>query len=238
MTTAAAALLAVSIPVYLSAASPPALMFWAWERPGDLRELPKSAGAAFLAVSIHLRDGGVRAVPRFQPLQLPPGAFRMAVIRIDASSPALSAAQRKDAIDIIVDAVRTTRPDALQVDFDARVSERPFYAALLRELRAKLPPGLYLSITALVSWCGPNSWLDRLPVDEVVPMTFEMGAATAATETLLRTGGSFQNPACRGSIGVSLRDLPLRPQNFRRTYVFAYEDWTGPLTRSVLSRFR
>src|SRR5260370_27588787 len=102
--------------------------------------------------SIHLRDGGARAVPRFQPLQLPPGAFRMAVIRIETSSPTLSTTQRKEAVDIIVDAVRTTRPDALQVDFDARVSERPFYAALLRELRAKLPHGFFLAITPLVSW--------------------------------------------------------------------------------------
>src|SRR6478672_6345623 len=110
-------LLAASI-CCLSAASPPPLMFWAWERPGDLRGLPNSAGAAFLAVSIHLHDGAVRAVPRFQPLQLSPGAFRMAVIRIDAARPALSATEQHAAVGMILDAVRATRPDALQIDFD------------------------------------------------------------------------------------------------------------------------
>jgi hypothetical protein len=213
-------------------------MFWAWERPGDLRGLPKSAGAAFLAISIQLRDGAVRAVPRFQPLQLSPGAFRMAVVRIEAARPALSATEQHAAVGMILDAVRATRPDALQIDFDARVSERPFYSSLLHELRTKTPEGLFLSITALVSWCGAKSWLDALPVDEVVPMTFEMGSATASAETLLRTGGNFENPACRGSIGISMRDLESRPKNFRRTYVFAYEDWTASLMKFVLARFR
>jgi hypothetical protein len=231
---------ALLMPVYLSAAAPPSLMLWAWERPGDLRGISKTAGVAFLASSVYLRDGGARVVPRFQPLQLTPGTYRLAVVRIEAQGPIhpLTANQRKAAVDAIVDTVRIIQPDGLQIDFDARASERPFYASLLRELRARVGARLFLSMTALVSWCGGKSWLDELPVDEVVPMSFEMGPAGAATETLLRSGGQFDDPACRGSIGISVRDLPLKLRNYHRIYVFAYEDWTGSLARSVLAQLQ
>jgi hypothetical protein len=238
----------VAIPLFLGpalctslhAAAPPPIMLWAWERPGELRALPTSVGVAFLAATIHLRNGCVQVVPRFQPLQLEPGAYRMAVTRIEssASTKPLSATQRKAVVEAIADVVRSTRPDALQIDFDARASERAFYAAVIRELRPKIGTNFFLSVTALVSWCGENSWLNGLPVDEVVPMTFEMGAASASTETLLRSGGDFENELCRGSIGVAAGDISLRPRHYRRTYVFAYQDWTGPLARSVLAQLK
>jgi hypothetical protein len=238
----------VAIPLFLGAAlctslhaaAPPSIMLWAWERPGELRPLPASIGVAFLAATIHLRDGSVQVAPRFQPLRLEPGAYRMAVTRIEssASPKPFSAIQRKAVVEAIADVIRSTRPDALQIDFDARASERAFYAAVIRELRTKVGTSLFLSITALVSWCGANSWLTGLPVDEVVPMTFEMGAASASAETLLRSGGDFENELCRGSIGMAAGDISFRRHHYRRIYVFAYEDWTGPLARSVLAQVK
>ena len=50
-------------------------------------------------------------------------------------------------------------PVALQIDFDARRSQRAFYRALLDQVRARTAPGGFLSITALVSWTGKRSWL-------------------------------------------------------------------------------
>ncbi len=58
---------------------------------------------------------------------------------------------------------------AIQVDFDPTTSQRTFYAAVLKELRPQLPPGMPLSVTALVSWCADQSWLATLPADEAVP---------------------------------------------------------------------
>ena len=63
---------------------------------------------------------------------------------------------------------------ALQVDFDAKRSERGFYAALLRSLRSQMPPQLPLSIAALASWCSNDDWISGLPIDEAVPMLFRM----------------------------------------------------------------
>jgi hypothetical protein len=217
-------------------------MLWAWERASDLRGLPHDAGVAFLASTITLVGGEVEVWPRFQPLQLTPGAFRMAVIRIRTipdSRLSLTVKQRRATVDAIVDTVRIVRTDALQLDFDARASEKSFYAALIRGVRESLGPNRFLSITALVSWCGASStWLNTLPVDEVVPMTFEMGSGTAAIETMLRSGGNFENPRCQDSIGISSRDVPVRARGYRRVYVFQYDDWTEALVGSVLDRFR
>jgi len=224
----------------ISAAPPPALMLWAWERPGDLRSLPPSAGVAFLAASIYLNDGAIRTVPRFQPLRLAPQTHRMAVVRFETppTPQPFSAQQRHAAAQAVLDTIRATHPNALQLDFDARASERSFYAALIRELRPQLDPNLFFSITALVSWCDSPSWIDHLPVDEVVPMAFEMGSATAATETFLGSGAEFRNPLCRSSLGISLRESPTRTPAHRRTYVFSYNDWTSQLARSVVTRFQ
>ena len=213
-------------------------MLWAWERPGDLQALPKTAGVAFLAATLDLRDGTVRTILRRQPLRIKAGAFRMAVIRIEATHipKGLTPTQQTQAVESMLDVFRAVKPDAVQIDFDALVSQRAFYTNLLRELRARLAPGTFLSITALVSWCGSKSWLAGLPVDEIVPMTFEMGRSAASAETRLRSGGRFENPLCQASIGIAAQDLDVRPRSYSRTYVFVYENWTGDLVRSLVGR--
>src|SRR5437016_1872857 len=154
-------------------------MLWAWEVPQDLRFLrTPGVGVAFLATSLLLRDDTVLVRRRMQPLLISPETSVMAVVRIESDArhrPLLSIRQRTRTVDLIHDLIQTTRVSAVQIDFDARQSERGFYGLLLRDLRARLRNSTFLSITALVSWCGPTSWLRRLPVDEIVPMVFRMG---------------------------------------------------------------
>jgi hypothetical protein len=237
------AALVLMVAAGLSAAAPPPVMLWAWERPGDLRAAPANVGVAFLASTVVLDPGTVRVVPRRQSLRTEPNMFRMAVVRIEAHGPVSVATQLRPTVDAIADTVRITRATAIQLDFDALASQRAFYAALIRQVRAALGPKYWLSITALVSWCGAESWLDGLPVDEVVPMAFEMGDAGAAVQTLLRSGGQFENSTCRASIGLSLNDFSLnqashRARGYRRIYLFAYREWSGDLVRSVMGQLQ
>ncbi len=218
---------------------PPPVMLWAWERPTDLRSLQPSTGVAFLASTISLINGEVQVTPRFQPLLLTPVTFRMAVVRIQTASGGrpLILAQRRDAVQAVVDTARITRVRAVQLDFDARSSERPFYEALIRDVRSALGNDYYLSMTALVSWCDATSkWIEALPVDEIVPMTFEMGGAGPAIETRIRSAGYLEHPRCRESIGISADDVAARPGKYRRVYAFSYSPWTRALVDAVLRR--
>ena len=213
-------------------------MLWAWERPTDLSSLPARAGVAFLASTITLSAGKTAVTPRFQPLAVSPATFRMAVVRIEGPvvPVALTQVQRERTAAAIVETARLLKAAALQVDFDARASERAFYAAVLKDVRQALGPHQFLSITALVSWCGaPQTWINSLPVDEVVPMAFEMGTGAPAAETLLRSGGHFPNPRCQAAIGVSTEGLALTKGAYTRRYIFPYGEWTETLLRSVLT---
>lgn len=114
---------------------------------------------------------------------------------------------------------------ALQVDFDATDSQRGFYAGVLRDVRSQMPVGMPLSMTALVSWCGPHSWLHGLPVDEAVPMLFRMGGPRRLS------AGSYRlvEPMCRSSRGVAT-DEPwpadlARLDAATRVYLFAPQPW-------------
>ncbi len=208
-------------------------MLWAWEKPADLRFLkPADAGVAFFAAHLFLQpDGGVRSQLRAQPLLLTPGLYRMAVVRLDTQKrPPLSAKQRETAAQMVEEAYRITKADALQIDFDAPESAYPFYRALLADIRRRLGPKVFVSMTALVWWCGPRSWLTDLPVDEIVPMAFTSGKPA-----------EFAAPQCRGSIGLRLGISERPPKLPSRVYVFLggeIKSWNAKSFDRLQNEFR
>jgi hypothetical protein len=208
----------------------PERVLWAWEEPEDLHTLPTNVGVAYLAETYLLTDH-ITVLPRRQPLYPAPGAPLIAVVRIEtrpgfADTPALRLALAERL------AYYGTRTDirALQLDFDATQSQQPFYRSVLGLLRPQLPPTLPLSITALVTWCGPHSWLHTLPIDEAVPMEFRMGGPRAmAFASSTRPTYAITEPLCRTSLGLST-DEPwpasvstLNPST--RVYLFAPRPW-------------
>ncbi len=223
-------------------ANTPAIFLWAWERPEDLRYLDtKTAGVAYLSGTITLRGDDTIIVPRLQPLRVASGASMSGVVRIETDagfSPSLSNGQRKAAVEGILRL--TYRPGAAgcQVDFDAVQSQRGFYAALIRDLRRRLPGDWRLSITALASWCLDDDWIAGLPVDEAVPMLFRMGPDGPGIRRRLQSGSDFQDRACRTSAGVST-DEPLPPlRRGRRVYIFHPKPWTEASARAIIGQVR
>jgi len=114
----------------------------------------------------------------------------------------------------------------LQIDFDAVVSERAFYRGLLLDLRGALPAGTGLSMTALASWCLGDPWIADLPVDEAVPMLFEMGVDEGEVTEVLSRRGDFTARICRHSAGVSTREALTGLPRGRRVYWFDYQPWS------------
>lgn len=232
-------------------AAPPKVMFWSWYEADDFRPMEKSgAGVAYRALSVEF-DGrdDVWAAPREIPVRIPAKMYRMAVIRFDDRSDpgekaAYSPRQRELAVKMIVEMAALAQPQGLQIDFDAPKSAWPFYRQLLSEVRARIAPDIFLSVTALVSWCTDSqSWMAGLPVDEIVPMVFDMGRPTNAVVTLLRGGDPFAFGGCRGSIGVetSLRGgiHEVEPRAGQRAYFFAeYDKWSPELAAGAQKAFR
>lgn len=220
----------------------PGIMLWAWERPEDLRFIDsKAVGVAFLSWTCRLKGGEVLRRPRLSPLQVPPGAILEAVVRIECDAyqpPALSAHQMQELIEIIGRAARIDGVRALQIDFDARRSQRAFYKELLQKLRGVLPEQLVLSITALSSWCMYDSWVSGLPVDEIVPMVFRMGIDHDRIHSDLRKHGGFIAPRCGRSIGISTDERIPAGVSGRRLYVFHPARWSQTAFLSILKRVK
>lgn len=213
----------------------PQKILWAWERPEDLTFLaPPEHGVAFLAQTIYLEKERVSPRSRRQPLEIAPGSYVIAVTRIETAKgtferPAFSHEMSEEIVAIILQTLSLPNVRAIQIDFDATVSERNFYRAMMRDLRARLPAETPLTMTALASWCAGDTWLGDMPVDEAVPMVFQMGADKEKIANYLRNGNDWAEPLCRSSYGISVEEdrfEGMRPG--RRLFLFKNSSWKRP----------
>ena len=220
----------------------PQIVLWAWERPEDLSFIdPRVVGIAFLAKTLYLRGEEVAVRPRLQPVQVPTRTALMAVTRIESDlfkPPAFSPVQRAKVVSAIEQLTHIPAIAAIQVDFDARASERAFYRDLLSDLRRQLPSTIGLSITALASWCFYDNWLSGLPVDEVVPMLFRMGVDRQQIVFHLNAGADFRPALCRQSVGVSTDEPRPRLPAGRRVYIFHPRSWSQEAVHGILQEVR
>jgi hypothetical protein len=163
----------------------------------------------------------------------------IAVTRIESSKdgtkrPGLSSDMVNKVTGLIRSTLELPNVKAIQIDFDAVASEREFYRSLMIELRKQLPAGTPLTMTALASWCTGDAWFNDFPVDEAVPMVFQMGADEENIKTFLRNGNDWREPMCRGSYGFSVEDqlnFDVRPD--RRIYYFKNSSWRADDLRAL-----
>ncbi len=220
----------------------PHIILWAWERPEKLDFInPGKVGVAFLAKSLYLRSEKVVARPRLQQLDVPAGTPLVAVARIESDrseSPSLSNDQMKRAVSELTELARLPGVVAVQVDFDATLSERAFYRDLLNNLRNQLPASTGLSITALASWCKGDNWLANLPVDEAIPMLFRMGADRPNILSSIASGEDFSSRPCQQSSGISTDEPLSRLPASQRIYVFNPNPWSLNAVQKIMERYQ
>jgi hypothetical protein len=219
----------------------PPLMLWAWDRDDDLRMIdPRDTGVAWLAATVTLRGETATVVPQHNPLALPAGASRVAVVHVEsdrAEPPDLSATQLQRFVEVLAAVAAEVPHQVLQVDYEAPVSQRTFFIDAIAALRRRLPPGA-LSVTALASWCLNESWTSALATDEVVPMLFRMGYDGRRAQARFAAGGDFRDRACRSSLGIATDELPTALPSGRRIYVFNPHRWSEETYRTVRTRIR
>jgi hypothetical protein len=206
----------------------PRVILWAWESPQDLSFLnPRDVGVAFLAPTVLLQDGQAHIRPRFQPLHVPPGTALMAVVRIESQG-ALPTVQ--SACSLVSEPATLAGVRALQIDYDAKFSERAFYRDLLHCVRGRI--SLPLVITALASWCQYDDWMRDLPVNDATPMLFRVGPDR------YRPGSEFRIRLCQSSFGISIDEPIAKLPRGKRLYIFHPGPWTQIDYRNALEGVR
>lgn len=208
----------------------PARMVWAWERKEDLRWLPTGVGVAFVATTVELSGADSHATARANPLLVRPDTRLLPVVHVDASwrlPPELNAAQKEMVVTQVLRAAQASGGyPVVQLDFEVRRSQRAFLQEVVTEIRKRLPRETALSITALASWCLGDYWLNQMPADEIVPMTFRMGFDQQAIRNQLFQHRQFAWPNCKNAIGYA-SDEPIFPTTASRSYYFSPQAWTA-----------
>jgi hypothetical protein len=219
----------------------PPLVLWAWDRDDDFSFIDnRDTAVAYLAATVTLRGETVFLTPRHNPLILPKGTRLVAVAHVEIDRhepPIMSDAQARDFAETLA-ALRENLPgEFLQIDFEARSSQRNFFVKAVVALRQRLPNAV-LSATALTSWCLHERWTEALAVDEVVPMFFRMGPDRRRIREYFADGGDFRSANCRTSIGVATDELPPAIPSGRRIYAFSPRRWNAETYATLRERIR
>lgn len=223
----------------------PNKVIWAWQRPENLQFInPQEFGVAYLACRALLTENKVVYHWRNQSLRLPDKIAVAPTIRIDVdtkNAPKLNDEQIESLLKVIEQIAHRPGIAEIQIDFDARVTEREFYRKLLNALRQRIP-GTPISITALASWCLFDSWIKDLPVDETIPMMFSLGQEREKILYYFKTHKSFLFEGCCKSLGISIEDaevngimIPLVKERKIpvRIFVFSKTAWNEKKIQSV-----
>lgn len=196
--------------------------WWYWDRPAaQLPPLPPDVGAAVVVKHVYFSGERVIQISRRSALNLPKSAIIIPVVHVevDPARPFAGSVAQRDALrDAVVNAAQRGHPSWVQLDFEARRSQREFWRASVLSIRARLPAGVRLSVTALASWCYGDRWLGDTPVDEVVPMYFRLGATRA--EFVTRSRGGVEEARCASAYGVADDEPPWPVVLSGRRYVF------------------
>jgi hypothetical protein len=219
-----------SLPLYLPSPDPAHdAIAWMWKDAA----VPAFSRTTVAVVDRHIWLAGDKVLVRAgaRPRALPSATTVIPVVHVelDPLHPPASLQPAAPAIRAAVLAAgRASTSGWVQLDLEARPSQRTDYRDLVRSIRTALPRKIRLSVTALAWWCRSRAWLDGLAADEVVPMFFRMGRDNAALRGIVMHQPATLHPSCRdASAGFSRQeafphDVAAR---YRRTYWFDETAW-------------
>lgn len=215
----------------LSAAAAPERIAWVW----DKARIPpwSQTHAAVLVRHVWLTGDEVRTRGRADRPVLGPATRVTPVVHVEVSTvrpPVIGARARAAILEAMQHAAAHSSSGWVQLDMEARPSKREDWLALVRDIRAGLPPGMRLSVTALAWWCRSGAWLDSLAADEVVPMLFRMGRDGPALRNLWQERPQRLHARCRdGALGTGTPEpLPdIVTSRYQRLYTFDAARWRG-----------
>lgn len=210
-------------------AAAPAPVAWLWD--GAVLPAWSTAEAAVLQRHILLTGATALTRPRRHWPLMPARTHVTPVVHVEVSTvnPPQDLDTRANAIvRAMLEAAQASTSGWVQLDLEAKPSQRVFYRALVARVRAELPPQVLLSVTALAWWCRAPAWLDGLAADEVVPMFFRMGRDSASLRHIIASTPDVLHASCRsGAAGFSPQEpfAAAVAARYRKTYWFDRHAW-------------
>ncbi|OWQ91368.1 hypothetical protein CDN99_09380 [Roseateles aquatilis] len=204
---------------------------WVW----DHQSPPASANAwAVTVVQMQLTPTSITERPRLRGLPAPLDRRVTPVVHVDpvpvpprrppdapTLTVALNDAQQSAIVARMLDASQRSTSGWVQLDFEARPSQRDSYHALVRRIRAALPADRRLSVTVLAWQCRSAAWIAPIAADEVVPMFFRLGPDTRRWLAELERGAPALHPRCRDeAAGFAPQTTP--PADWQRRWPRRY----------------
>jgi hypothetical protein len=185
----------------------PRPVLWAWERPEDLRFLKPNEADVALLAQTLVID------PNGGVTRVP----RRQALRVNPGTRLIAVARIEGKTPLSAEGIEAA-------------------ATLIRRVR-ELRPKTRLTITALSSWCMGDPWIKELPIDEAVPMVFQMGPDDRGIRRRLSGGDDWTVPACRASYGLSTYETPPSLRRRRQLYLFTDRPWTRASLASALEKY-
>ncbi len=202
-------------------------IFWIWHD-SDTPALRPGQELAVLQQHYVFSANGTRLRQRMKPLHIPPGTKVTPVVHAQLASlpvPPLGPAEAQTLLKAVLKASQKSNSGWVQFDFEVPPSQRAFYLALVRQMRAQLPARIKLSVSALASWCLEEAFVAQIAADEVVPMLFALGQPAESGHKQFLLQQQRLAPACRQqAIGFARQDTPPRAlqQRYARRYWFSF----------------
>jgi hypothetical protein len=182
-------------------------------------------GPADTPLSVRSNHGDTWSVWAELPDELPPAREYWLVLRFDRQSvPGMAAApmvaRRVSQLHALAQK-RHWNLTGVQLDIDSPTQRLPEYATFIGEVRKGLPPGVGISITALLDWFRDGTAIAEVvkQVDEFVPQFYDLqlgtfnGGAIGAKFDAAHWGPVFNRCGKRFRIGISSfgRAAPAQP---------------------------
>ena len=215
----------------------PRIILWAWERKEDLRFINnRNIEIAYLALTIRISHNALFIRRRSNILLKGESINAFPVIRIEAANntlPYLTESLEMNIVNEITSIAIHSNAKRIQIDFDALKSQRNFYKNILKRIRDNLKD-TKISITSILSWCIYDDWIFDNLVDEIVPMSFDLGNEKKQIISELIKNRNLLKPYCRKSLGISTQGgFPIL-YKVQRLYLFHPNSWTKEDLNKIL----
>ncbi|WP_343732491.1 hypothetical protein [Duganella sp.] len=213
------------VALFLPAAASAQQIAWLW----DGAALPAWSQREAAVLQRHILLSGDTALTRPRA-GWPPASRITPVVHVEVSTvkpPIDIESRRAMIVRAMHEAADVSTSGWVQLDMEAKPSQRLFYRSLVRQLRSELSPQMKLSVTALAWWCRSPAWLDDLGADEVVPMFFRMGKDSARLRDIIVHSPATLHASCRDVAGFSPQEAfaPQVTARYHKTYWFDRYAW-------------